>query len=102
VTSGQSPPPPPSPPDDPERRFVNNPFARALHPAKRRTVAQWVALALVSLAGGAIMLAAFVLPMFFAHGLLAHSHGRWGMRIAGALVVAIYALIVLRLFRRKR
>ena len=44
----------------------------------------------------------FVLPMFFAYGLLAHSHGRWGMRIAGGLVALIYLLIVVRLFKRKR
>ena len=101
--SGESPPPsPPPPPDDPDRRFVNNPFARALHPPKKRGAAQWLALALVSVVGGAIMLAAFLLPMFFSYGLLAQSHGRWGMRIAGVLIVAIYALIVLRLFKRKK
>jgi hypothetical protein len=101
MTSGQSPPPPP-PPDDPDRRFVNNPFARALHPAGKRTVGQWLALALVSIVGAAIMMAAFLLPVFFAHGLLARSHGRWGMRIAGVLVAAVYALIVARALRRKR
>ncbi|MDB4970688.1 MAG: hypothetical protein JWN44_6377 [Myxococcales bacterium] len=57
---------------------------------------------LVALVGGGIMLAAFLLPMLFAHGLLARSHGRWGMRIAGVLVAAIYGLIVLTLFKRRR
>jgi hypothetical protein len=101
--SGQSPPPPPPEPpvDDPDRRFVNNPFARALHPPGKRTVGQWIALVLVSVVGAAIMMAAFLLPIFFAHGLLARSHGRWGMRIAGVLVAAVYVLIVARLFKRK-
>ena len=89
------------PPDD--RRFVNNPFARALHPKKRRrTVGQWVALVVVSIAGAAIMGAAFLLPLAFAHGLLARSHGRAGMIAAGVLVAAIYALLVVRLVRRRR
>ena len=57
---------------------------------------------LVSIVGAAIMMAAFLLPVFFAHGLLARSHGRWGMRIAGVLVTAVYALIVARALRRKR
>jgi hypothetical protein len=90
----------PEPPED--RRFVNNPFARALHPKKdRRTVGQWVALAIVSIVAFAIMGAAFVLPLLFAHGLLAHSHGRWGMIAAGVLVAAVYALILVRWLRRK-
>lgn len=87
-----------SPEDD--RRFVNNPFARALHPRKpRRTAGQWVALVLVSLFGAVVMGAAFVLPIAFAHGLLVRSHGRIGMIAAGVIVAAIYALIVLQLVR---
>jgi hypothetical protein len=90
----------PEPPDD--RRFVNNPFARALHPGKpRRTVGQWVALVVVSIFAFAIMGAAFLLPLAFAHGLLARSHGRWGMIAAGVLVAAVYALILGRWLRRK-
>jgi hypothetical protein len=91
---------PPEPPED--RRFVNNPFARALHPKKaRRTVGQWIALVIVSIFAFAIMGAAFVLPLAFAHGLLARSHGRWGMIAAGVLVASVYALILLRWLRRK-
>ena len=90
----------PEPPDD--RRFVNNPFARALHPARpRRTVGQWVALVVVSIFAFAIMGAAFLLPLAFAHGLLTRSHGRAGMIAAGVLVAAVYALIVVRWLRRK-
>jgi hypothetical protein len=91
---------PPEPPED-DRRFVNNPFARALHPEKaRRTVGQWIALVVVSIFAFAIMGAAFLLPLAFAHGLFAHSHGRWGMIAAGVIVAAIYALILLRWLRR--
>lgn len=89
-----------SDPDD--RRFANNPFARALHPAKRRTALQWIALGVVMLVGGAIMAAAFVLPLLFAHGLFVGAHGRWGMWAAGTIVAAIYALVVVRLVRRRR
>jgi formate-dependent nitrite reductase membrane component NrfD len=85
-----------------DRRFVNNPFARGLHPEKaRRTAGQWVALILVSLFAAIVMGAAFVLPLLFAHGLLARSHGRAGMIAAGVIVAAIYALIVVRLVRRR-
>jgi hypothetical protein len=91
---------------DDERRFVNNPFARALHPERqRRTVGQWVALILVSVVGAAIMGASFVLPLVFAHGLLTGARGRWGMVVAGVLVASIYALILVRvvkLARRRR
>jgi hypothetical protein len=89
-------------PDD-DRRFVNNPFARALHPGKaRRSVGQWVALAAVSLFGAIVMGAAFVLPLVFAHGLLTRAHGRIGMIAAGVVVAAIYALIIVGLVRRRR
>ncbi len=92
-----------STPTDDDRRFVNNPFARALHPARRRTAAQWAALAIVSVVGAAIMLAAFLLPLAFAPGLIARGvHGRWGMLAAGAIVVLIYGLVLLRLVRRRR
>ena len=86
-----------------DRRFVNNPFARALHPEKpKRTVGQWIALVVVSLFGAIVMGAAFVLPLVFAHGLLTRSHGRIGMIAAGVVVAAIYALILVRLIRRRR
>jgi hypothetical protein len=87
------------PPED-DRRFVNNPFARALHPAAgRRTVGQWIALVVVSVLGAAIMGAAFVLPILFAYGLMARAHGSVGMIAAGVVVAAIYALIVVGLLR---
>jgi amino acid transporter len=85
-----------------DRRFANNPFARALHPAGKRTALQWVALVLVSVVGFVIMAAAFILPLLFAHGLLTGAHGRWSMLAAGILVAAIYALMVVRLVRRRR
>ena len=90
------------PPDD-DRRFVNNPFARALHPEKpRRTVGQWVALVVVSVLGAAIMGAAFVLPLLFGYSLFGRAHGRVGMIAAGVVVAAIYALILVRLVRGRR
>ena len=92
----------PGPPDD-DRRFVNNPFARALHPPKgRRTVGQWIALILVSLFGAAIMGAAFVLPFVLAYGLFARAHGRVGMIAAGVVFAAIYALVLIGVVRRRR
>ncbi len=89
-------------PED-DRRFVNNPFARALHPgAARRSVGQRLALVMVSLFGAIVMGAAFVLPLVFAHGLLTRAHGRVGMIAAGVVVATIYALLVVGLVRRKR
>jgi hypothetical protein len=99
---------PPPPRDDErgaadgDRRFANNPFARALHPAGRRTVGQWVALAVVSIFGAVIMAAAFLLPLAFMYGLFARAHGRWGMIAAGVVVAGIYTLILVRLVRRRR
>ena len=90
------------PPED-DRRFVNNPFARALHPQKgRRSVGQWAALAIISVLGAAIMGAAFVLPIAFGYSLLGRAHGRVGMIAAGVVVAAIYALILVRLVRSWR
>jgi hypothetical protein len=92
----------PDSPDD-DRRFVNNPFARALHPAKgRRSVGQWIALVVVSVLGAAIMGAAFVLPFVFAWGLFTRAHGRVGMIAAGVVFAAIYALVLVGLIRRRR
>ncbi|HEX6838426.1 MAG TPA: hypothetical protein VF334_17740 [Polyangia bacterium] len=92
----------PEPPED-DRRFVNNPFARALHPDKgRRTVGQWAALAIVSLLGAAIMGAAFVLPLLFGWSLIGRAHGRVGMIAAGVVVAAVYALIVVSLVRKRK
>ena len=89
-------------PED-ERRFVNNPFARALHPERpRRGVGQWAALVVVSLLGAIVMGAAFVLPLVFAYGLLARAHGRVGMIAAGVVVASVYALLVVGLVRRRR
>jgi len=89
-------------PDD-DRRFVNNPFARALHPATgRRTVGQWIALVAVSVLGAAIMGAAFVLPFALAYGLFARAHGRAGMIAAGVVFAAIYLLVLVRVVRRRK
>lgn len=87
-----------------DRRFANNPFARALHPARPRTPVQWVALVLVSVVGAAIMGASFVLPLWFAEGLLVGGvrAGRWGMVAAGVVVCLVYAMIVVRMVRKRR
>ena len=88
-------------PDD-DRRFVNNPFARALHPpTERRTVAQWIALVLVSLFAFVVMGAAFVLPLAFGYSLLARSHGRVGMIAAGVVAALVYFAIVASLVRKR-
>ncbi len=87
-----------------ERRFVNNPFARALHPAGPRTLLQWIALVVVSVVGAAIMALAFALPAAFAWGLLAGGvrAGRPGMVAAGVLVAALYLLVLARMIRKRR
>jgi Kef-type K+ transport system membrane component KefB len=91
------------PDDENDRRFVNNPFARALHPAtERRTVAQWIALVLVSIFAFVVMGAAFVLPLAFGYGLLARSHGRIGMIAAGVVAAAVYVAIIASLLRKRR
>lgn len=93
---------PPDSPDD-DRRFVNNPFARALHPATgRRTVGQWIALVVVSVLGAVIMGAAFVLPLVFTYGLITRAHGRVGMIAAGVVVMVVYALVLVGVVRRRR
>jgi len=92
-----------SDPHDNDRRFVNNPFARALHPAKgKRSVGQWIALVVVSVLGAAIMGAAFVLPLVFTYGLITRAHGNAGMIAAGVLVAAIYVLVLAGVVRRRR
>lgn len=89
-------------PDD-DRRFVNNPFARALHPATaRRTAAQWIALVAVSIFAFVVMGAAVVLPLAFGYGLWARAHGRVGMIAAGVVAAGIYAAIVAGVVRRRR
>lgn len=89
-------------PDD-DRRFVNNPFARALHPpTERRTVGQWIALALVSVFAFVVMGAAFVLPLAFGYGLLVRSHGRVGMIAAGVVAALVYVAIIASLVRKRR
>jgi hypothetical protein len=92
----------PPPPED-DRRFVNNPFARALHPLKqKRSVGQWIALVLVSIFGAIVMGAAFVLPPVFAYGLVTRAHGRVGMIAAGVVVILLYLLLLVRMLKPKR
>jgi hypothetical protein len=92
-----------------ERRFVNNPFARALHPSPSRSLLARVALAVVSVFGALVMAAALVLPLVFVPGLVAGGAraGRWGMVAAGLVVVLVYVLIAVAggrqlLARRRR
>jgi hypothetical protein len=92
-----------TPPDD-DRRFVNNPFARKLHPEPSRSPFVKLALVAVSVLGFAVMGAAFLLPLAFVPGLVvdgARAH-RWGMVAAGVMVVAIYALLVFSAVRKWR
>ena len=83
--------------DADDRRFVNNPFAQALHPpcAKRSPIA-WIALIFVSIVGAIVMTAAFVLPLVFDYGLLVggiRGH-HWGMLAAGIIVALVYAAVL--------
>jgi hypothetical protein len=85
-----------------DRRFVNNPFARALHPEPSRSLVAKVGLGLVSLVGALIMAAALLLPLVFVPGLVVggvHA-GRWGMVLAGLLIAAVYVLLAVSGVRR--
>ncbi len=91
-----------------ERRFVNNPFARALHPVPSRSRLVRVALAIVSLLAAMIMGVALLAPLVVLPGLLlgrAHQ-GRWGMVLPGLLIAALYLLLAVaglrRLWARRR
>lgn len=86
-----------------ERSFVNNPWARALHPPRQgRTLVSWVALVAVSLVGAAIMALAFVMPLLFAWGMLKGGlHGHWGQLACGVIVVAVYAAVLATPVRRR-
>jgi hypothetical protein len=89
---------------DDDRRFVNNPFARKLHPEPSRSPLAKLALATVSIVGFAVMGAAFLLPLAFVPGLViggARAH-RWGMVAAGLVVVAVYAMLVMSAVRKWR
>lgn len=90
------------PHDDGERRFVNNPFARALHPVASRSVWARLALIIVSIVGALVMMAALLLPLTFIPGLLVGGAraGRWGMVAAGALLVLLYGWLVFASVRR--
>jgi hypothetical protein len=84
-----------------ERRFVNNPFARALHPAPSRSLVARVALVLVSVVGALVMGAALLLPLVFVPGLIRGAHaGRWDMVAAGLLIVLIYFLLAVGVVRK--
>ena len=90
-------------PED-DRRFVNNPFARRLHPEPSRGVGARLGLAAVSIFGAVIMAGAFLLPLVFAEGLLvdgARAH-RWGMVAAGVVVTAVYARVLFGAVRQWR
>lgn len=83
--------------DADDRRFVNNPFAQALHPPRpKRSMIAWIALIFVSIVGAVVMTAAFVLPMIFGYGLLVggvRGH-RWGTLAAGVIVAFVYAAVL--------
>jgi hypothetical protein len=93
----------PNHPDD-DRRFVNNPFARKLHPHPSRSPLVKLALLVVSTLGFVIMGAAFLLPLAFVPGLVrdgARDH-RWGMVAAGVVMAAVYALLIVSALRKWR
>jgi hypothetical protein len=99
---------PPSDSSD-ERRFVNNPFARALHPTPSRSPIVRLLLGLISLLAAVVMMTAFVLPLLLVRGLVAGGvrSGRWGMVAAGVLIVLSYlgvlvGWIVRRVTRARR
>jgi hypothetical protein len=86
-----------------ERRFVNNPFARALHPERPRGPRGWVALALVSIAAACLFAASVVLPLLLMQGLIRHglAQRRWGMVAVGVLMGLFYLMLIAGVARRR-
>lgn len=94
-------------PDD-DRRFANNPFARAVsgRPApddeKAQSPIMYVVFGLLSLVLVAVFVAALVLPPLFMHTLIVRGlrSGRPGMLAMGLILAAIYFLIIFAAGRR--
>jgi hypothetical protein len=94
--------------DDDDRRFANNPFARAVagrpqpDDEKATSPVMYVAFGLLSLVMVAIFVAALVLPPLFMHTLIVRGlrSGRPGMLVMGLIVAAFYLLIVFAVGKR--
>jgi hypothetical protein len=87
--------------DDDDRRFVNNPFSRALHPPrpddeKARSPVLYVLFGLLSLVMVAIFIAALVLPPMFTETLIVRGirTGRPGMLALGLVMALLYLLLL--------
>jgi hypothetical protein len=92
---------------DQDRRFVNNPFARALgRPApddeKATSPILYIAVGLLSLVLFALFVAALVLPPMLMHTLIVRGvrSGRPGMLAAGLVLAAVYALALYAVGKR--
>jgi hypothetical protein len=84
---------------DDERRFANNPFARAVvrpDDEKATSPVMYVLVGLLSLVLVAVFIAALVLPPMFMHTLILRGirSGRPAMLALGILVALIYLLML--------
>ncbi len=90
-------------PDD--RRFTNNPFARAVvrpDDEKATSPVLYVAVGLLSLVLAAVFIAALVLPPMFMHTLIIRGarSGRPAMLALGLVVAAIYLMMLWSIGKR--
>lgn len=92
-------------PDD-DRRFVNNSFARALHPKpddeKATSPIMYVAVGVMSLVLVCVFVAALVLPPLFVETMLVRGlrTERWGMFALGLVGALVYFAIIFALGKR--
>jgi len=91
--------------DDDERRFTNNPFARAVvrpDDEKAQSPIMYVLVGLLSLVLVAVFIAALVLPPMFMHTLILRGirSGRPAMLALGLLVAVIYLMVLWAAGRR--
>jgi hypothetical protein len=90
---------------DDDRRFANNPFARAVvkpDDDKAQSPVMYVVVGLLSLVLAALFIAALVLPPMFMHTLIIRGvrTGHPAMTALGALVAAIYLMMLWGLGKR--
>lgn len=90
---------------DPDRRFTNNPFARAVvQPDDDRATSPvlFVFVGLLSLVLFVVFVAALVLPPLFTHTLIIRGlrTGRPGMLVLGLLMAGIYVLAIFGVGKR--
>jgi hypothetical protein len=93
------------PPDD-DRRFANNPFARAVSPEpddeRAKSPGMYIVVGVLSLVLAALFVAALVLPPMFTYSLIVRGvrSSRPGMLLAGLVMAALYFAVLFSVGRR--